>query len=546
MRKRNNNTDRLLINHLGLGTKAEKYWFVVLFALLCVYVSLVYMLQGIPQSNSIETSFYSAIISFPCIVILCGGGIFLLNRLQLPVSTKVKPVRQPMKWFFVAWVITVIPCLVYQIIYWPGALSVDSLNQLSQVLTGNYDNWHPVLHTWLFFTIPYKLFHSVAGIVTSQILFFGFAVAYLYHVLHKHGCNKVFMLISWVFIVFNPNTLAIMVFPWKDSALTIMALILFTHLVEIYKTEGAWLQSPKNLFAFAVVNFVTTGIRHNSILLVVPIFVVLFIFLKKARKQILFSALAVMILSCVMNGFVFKIAGVTEPGHRQVEMLGLPMTILSNVYMNERNVLSQDAIVFLERIATQNEWAQFHEIGNFNALKFGSSQPLNDIIEAEGAKNILTYTLEACMHSPIHSLNAVIELTDVVWAMDQDTTYTLVPYFVGNAYNIEMTGLESARILMEKLIVPMRDSLPYMLVARIGVVIMVFLFAGVANIGRGKMGRAFLILSPLAYNFGTMLLLTGEDFRFFHFNFVIVVPILYILMERIRVAENEIVEQPSI
>ena len=34
----------------------------------------------------------------------------------------------------------------------------------------------------------------------------------------------------------------------------------------------------------------------------------------------------------------------------------------------------------------------------------------------------------------------------------------------------------------------------------------------------------------MVYNFGTMLLLTGHDFRFFHLNFVAVIPLVYIML----------------
>lgn len=46
-----------------------------------------------------------------------------------------------------------------------------------------------------------------------------------------------------------------------------------------------------------------------------------------------------------------------------------------------------------------------------------------------------------------------------------------------------------------------------------GLTILVMLFAAVSCVGRGP-GRAFMALAPLAYDFGTMLLLSGSDFRF--------------------------------
>ena len=39
-----------------------------------------------------------------------------------------------------------------------------------------------------------------------------------------------------------------------------------------------------------------------------------------------------------------------------------------------------------------------------------------------------------------------------------------------------------------------------------------------------------MIFPMLIYDFGTMLLLTGGDFRFFHFSFVIIIPLLYLIL----------------
>ncbi len=65
----------------------------------------------------------------------------------------------------------------------------------------------------------------------------------------------------------------------------------------------------------------------------------------------------------------------------------------------------------------------------------------------------------------------------------------------------------------------------------LGLVILFLLFIAVAQLGHGNLARVFLVIPVMAYNFGTMLLLSGNDFRFFHFNFLLVVPLLYIILQ---------------
>ena len=73
----------------------------------------------------------------------------------------------------------------------------------------------------------------------------------------------------------------------------------------------------------------------------------------------------------------------------------------------------------------------------------------------------------------------------------------------------------------------------------VGMMLLIALFAAVANVGRGKLGRAFMVFPILVYDLGTMLLLTGGDFRFFHFNFVIIIPLLYLILSGSKNNESE-------
>ena len=430
---------------------------------------------------------------------------------------------------FLATLLTFVYLFVWLAAFQPGGFPPDCVSQFEQVLNGSYNNWHPVLQTWVSFWIPWQIFHQPAGFAFFQILLFSLAVGYLYQVLCRRGCPTWFLVLSWLYLILNPQTAKMMMFPWKDSALTIVVLVVFTQVVEIYETEGAWLDKWYNCLSFSTMCFFATTFRHNAILLTIPLYVLLFLFQKKHRKAVALSGILMLFAMWILNGVVIKLAGIGGAGLRQEEMLGLPMSVLSAVYTHHREALLPEAVAFLDSIATPEEWRLLFQLGNFNPLKFGSSLPLVGLIEAEGAPAILRYTVQAFLSSTYWSLRAVISLTQLVWDPLSGFSTIDIPYCTPNELGLVQNGSQSLRRILTFWCETADTSLLFSFTNCVGMIILIAMFAAVTNVGRGKLGRAFMIFPMLIYDFGTMLLLTGPDFRFFHFNFVIIIPLLYLI-----------------
>ena len=540
MRKRSSRLWDSCTRQLGLETKAQKRWFIAAFILLYIYLWLCQYLRSFLEYDI--TSGVACSILFPAIQVLplCVFGVMLFAKFRIPAVTGSDSFPRLRRFFpVIAFAVTFGYLLLWLIAYFPGGFSPDSVSQYQQALTGEYNNWHPVLHTWIFFWLPLQIFHHPAGIVCFQILLFSLAVGYLYHVLCRRGCPIAFLVFSWLFLILNPQTAKIMMFPWKDSALTIAALMIFTQVIEIYETDGAWLQKWHHFLSFTALCFVATVFRHNAILLTIPIYVILFLFQKKARKSVLFSGLLVLLALWLLNGPIMTLANVASPGARQEEVLGLPMTVLSAVYVHQRDALSPDAISFLDSIASSEDWRLCFELGNFNRLKFSSSLPLVSRIEAEGAANVLRYTVQAFLSSPFWSLRAVISLTKLVWDPLSGTGTIDIPYCTPNDISLTGQGYGPLKSALTSWCETADSSFLFPFTNCVGMMILILMFAAVTHIGRGKLGRAFMIFPMLIYDFGTMLLLTGPDFRFFHFNFVIIIPLLYLILSGSKNNESE-------
>lgn len=533
MRKRSSRLWDFCTRQLGLETKAQKRWFIAAFILLYIYLWLCQYLRSFLEYDI--TNGVACSILFPAIQVLplCVFGVMLFAKFRIPDVTGSDSFPRLRRFFpLIAFAMTFGYLLLWLIAYYPGGFCVDNIFQLSQAYYGYFDNWHPVLHTWVFFWIPLQIYPHPVSITLFQILLFCLAVGYLYRVLCRRGSPMWFMIGSWLFLILNCHTMSLMISPLKDSALGIVSLVVFTQLIEIYETQGQWLKKWHHFLVFTVVCFLASGVRHNGILLIAPLYIILFIFQKEARKPVLFSAALVLFGIWFMNGPIMFWDRICPPSNRQMEVLGMPMTILSSVYMKDRSVLSPEAIRFLDSLTTQEEWNTVFQFGNFNSIKFVSSLPLADRIEQEGTAAILKYTAEAISRSPIWSTKAFITLTREVWdPLSNVGGYT--PYCSDIVIDGIGVAFEGNQALAQILTVwgETTDSLFLSLFTKnVGMMILIAMFTAVANVGRGKLGRAFMIFPMLIYDFGTMLLLTGGDFRFFHFSFVIIIPLLYLIL----------------
>ena len=528
---------------LGLETKLEKRWFIAAFALLFVYLWLCQYMRNYLKYDI--TSGVACSILFPALQVLplCVFGVMLFSKFRIPDAAGSNFFPRLRRFFPVmAFAVTFGYLLLWLVAYYPGGFCVDNIYQLSQVYYGYFDNWHPVLHTWPFYWIPWQIYPHPVSITLFQILLFCLAVGYLYRVLCSKGCPMWFIIGSWLFLILNCHTMSMMISPLKDSALSIVSLVVFTQVIEIYETQGLWIKKWNHFLVFTVVCFLASGVRHNGILLIAPLYILLFIFQKNARKSILFSAALVMLGIWFMNGPIMLWERVCPPANRQLETLGLPLTILSSVYMKDRGVLCPEAIRFLDSLTTQEEWNTIFQFGSFNSIKFVSSLPLSDRVEQEGAKAILQYTAEAISRSSIWSTKAFITLTRQVWDPLANVGGYGSPFcasIVVDGVSVTMQGNAALAQVLENW-ADTTDSLFLSLFTKnIGMMILIAMFAAVTNVGRGKLGRAFMIFPMLIYDFGTMLLLTGPDFRFFHFNFVIIIPLLYLILSGSKNNESE-------
>lgn len=451
---------------------------------------------------------------------------YLLKKIQkinIPQTKKIDK-KNRIIIFFIFFATTLLVSIIWFLAYNPGGFSNDSLDQYNQAITNNYSDWHPVIHTLIFFKIPISIFQTPSSIVLCQIIIFCLAVSYSLVTIHEYAGKK-WSIASAIFILANPLSMSILMYPWKDAALGIFGLLIVTISLKIYLTKGHWANSNIHIIFLAVLLCLASLVRHNAILFSIPLIIALFFFMKPSQwiKLVAITALSIFLIKVPL----YSSLKVAQPENRTTETMGAPLAIIGNVVKTAPDVMDEELANFAYSIAPESMWEEKYNTGDFNSIKWSSNlQP----IEEAGVFNVAKYTIKAIVKSPIVSLDAFFKLTQVVYDVEKnDQIYYITPKVDDNDLSIEEGGipiLKSTLKAYRKIV----DNTILRYFTAIGsvILIMIICILGKNNWKKGGWKKILLCSPILIYDFGTMLFLTSPEVRFFYINFL-VCPIIILL-----------------
>lgn len=211
--------------------------------------------------------------------------------------------------------LTIITCLVGILLtvycYYPGYMSSDSIFQLMQGRSGNFDDWHPPLMS-LMWGVTDRVIPGPAGMLIFHNLLFWCGLSLLIVELFGH------MPISWFLILvigFWPPVFALLGTIWKDVGLGVS--LVFTSAMYFRAQQRAQHnQSSSNAYnvAGSITCFYALSVRHNAVAPVLPLLLwACWIFLEanscllRRKTKIVFSLLLCTIMYIIMQSAIGRI-----------------------------------------------------------------------------------------------------------------------------------------------------------------------------------------------------------------------------------------------
>lgn len=420
--------------------------------------------------------------------------------------------------------------LVYFIACYPGGWSDDSFNQYFQAVDGQYSDWHPVLHTLLAFKLPLTLTGGwIGSVVLLQILCFTGVIGYACQAIRRYfGAGRAFIAMAWILL--NPLVMMTSMHPWKDVAFAICALLLVTYALQTVVTRGKWLRKPVNMILFAVVAVLTCIFRHNGILFTGP--VVLGMLLLLSWKRALALCLGIVVLFAAVKGPVYMLLDVEKPEQRQVETLGLPMTVIGAVASRNPEALDEETKEFVYRVAPKEVWEEEYIMGDYNAVKFDDRTD-NGVIEEYGTAKVLSMMLRCVKAAPRTALSSLIGLTKQLYAFQNASSIFAYPRVVGKHDVIKQVPNIPLMRVLKTYGDGVINHLSHIFL-HLGIqhyILLAFTLAKIRLKRKTDISKLLVVLGVFFYNFGSGLLLTsyGDIHRFFFYTFPLM-PVLLLML----------------
>lgn len=394
----------------------------------------------------------------------------------------------------------------------PGSYSSDSLSQYAQAYYGKYNDWHPAIHTLLFFTLPLKTTGSVSAIIIFQIAYFSLFMGYFAQVICKYADLRTVILFVFC-ILASPFTLDILMFPWKDIAFSLASATCILFSANIYFTNGKWIEKRSHLILFSSAIALATLFRHNGILFSLPLLLAIIFFIPK-KKWVVLTILSITCILCI-KGPVYYFFDVSRPRYHTIEIAGFPLSIITHVAKECPECLDSQTSNFIKRMVQPlPSWKKYQKTSGFNSIKWKGIDA--KVIEEAGTVNIIKMATKCFFAAPRHSAIAILDLTSQVYTINTGTN--IGTYIDPNSYGIQKDNNLFFEHLNERYRIFFEYSKLNSIFSCIGTtLILMFCFITFKSnlTNKQHLRRLFLCLPIIIYVFGTMLLLSGPDIRFF-------------------------------
>lgn len=502
---------------------AHRFWFQFCAVAQALYTAYVVYLSKSSLFEGTAATLCSLLVFVLIAAGLYGLLLFACKKLAaLPLPAAARPVKPWLLWLICLAVSAFVLGSAFLKAY-PGGVSYDAANQWWQARSGEYNNWHPVFHT-LLIRLCSLVVDRYPFVVFVQCAAFALAAAYLSRTLNRLGMPAWLVILLYLLVHLTPLVRNTLMYVWKDNAMCIGVVILCAQSLRMLSTRGEWLRRWPNALAFGLMLAFTTLVRHNALLFTLPLGVIVLCSFAGVRRMAALS-LAVMLAGMLLiRGPVYGSLDVVYPDNTLEEAVGLPMTLLGNAVQQSPEALDDETKAFLFGLTAEENWQKAYRLNDYNSIKF--TYPREGVARMDGAE-LLGMAARTALRDPRLAFETFNSVTGLVWDVTGEDRGMVA---ISNSGDLpeESVGQPALNGVGETLCslmdAPMQLAPLRWLSRNIGVQQLLLLLAVLIALYRKGPGVLSLGFPLLIYNLATMLLLCGNDARFFQFVMAVALP----------------------
>lgn len=472
------------------------------------------------ENSSFDGNILINIIYFLVITIL----IFMLWNVLKNIEVKFNKKSFKKIEFLFCSLIFIIPIAIAILAYFPAVGNPDTYSLWEQVNNNNlYGDWHPFIYTILFIKLPSLFSNNIYSTVSIQLVVLFITTMYTYYFLRKKYLPFWLTILIFILFFFNPMVIRFCVFVSKDIPFACCILLSTLYLINILDSDGKWLSNWKNKLVFVLSNIGILTLRHNGIIPFICLFIFMIIFDKKTRKFFVVSFSFIMLSFILLKGPIYdKILFFRSGG--KFEAIGI---IMGNISYYENNLdLDLKDEEFLYSIYPKEIWQEYYYPRNFNKIKWVIESPgFTERID-DDFYEVLKLWWKYTKKYPNAFIKSYLNMTSPIWSFKDKfaayDSYTLRGELLLNPINV------NSRIFLDSIYKKIKSSIFKYLFISFGEGLFVIIIALFLVLYKKKTDVKYLSpFIPVVFNSLTiMLLITGEEYRFFLAQIVCFLPLI--------------------
>ena len=202
-----------------------------------------------------------------------------------------KTAKAARRWFFVAWAVIAVSRIPYWLNFYPAFITFDTIMQYTEVFTGAFTNWHPLLHTlslglalWLGPWLGLSEAASLAGYALAQALAQAAVYAWLVAFLRRRARTLWAPGLALAYLALHPLHAQYAITLWKDIPFGLAVTALVLLLYRVVETQGACLRKGGFCAALLAAMLGVSLLRNNGVFVVAAVAVGLLLW-RPARQN---------------------------------------------------------------------------------------------------------------------------------------------------------------------------------------------------------------------------------------------------------------------
>ena len=336
-------------------------------------------------------------------------------------------------------------CIISIVWNYPASMHSDAMSQYQQAVTNQYNDIHPLFHTFFFFKLPTLIWPSYTSCAFFQCLFISVILLYFCYFCRKYFLNEIWTVIILILILINPTFLKTATMPLKDVPFSYCLMLCTLFLIEIFITNGKWLTKTKNKILFCTGCFGIVFIRHNGIANFLLMIIPLIIFYRNNRL-LLTSLCIVFTISKFISTPIFKSLGIKKT-LSTTEIIGIPLNHplnqMSYIY-NNGGIVTEHNKEIMNNINRLENWTRYYNRHNFYNQK-RTTNGYKKTFVANNYDEILKTWLQMAYRNPILAIKSEVHITSSIWCIHKSYN------FMNNKYlKVEQSGPKWLTGFMDK------------------------------------------------------------------------------------------------